>query len=100
MSRTIEVRPAARLEFDEAADWYEEQQQGTKAEFVQAVDIVLERVRTTPFAFPVVHGSKLRRALVDRFPYAVLFTVEDDLILVFAVFHTSRNPLIWRGRIG
>lgn len=99
MNRKIEFRPTARSEFDEAADWYEEQQYGLRAEFVHAVDAILASVLKSPASFPIVHGSKIRRAMVGRFPYAVLFEADDTRIIVYAVFHTSRNPMIWRGRI-
>ncbi|MBV9241507.1 MAG: type II toxin-antitoxin system RelE/ParE family toxin [Acidobacteria bacterium] len=99
MSFKVEFRPAARLEFDEAADWYEEQQPGLRAEFVREIDSVVSRIADRPLSFPVVQGSGIRRALVGRFPYAVLFEVSDELLVVHALFHTSRNPMIWRGRI-
>ena len=99
MNRLLEFRPAARKEFDEAADWYEEQRPGLRSEFVYAVDAALAKAFGSPFSFPIVQGSKIRRALVGRFPYAVFFGIDGDKIIVYAVLHTSRNPMIWRGRI-
>jgi hypothetical protein len=40
-----------------------------------------------------VWRDRVRRALVlDRFPYFVCFTVEDDQVTVIACFHASRDP--------
>jgi plasmid stabilization system protein ParE len=39
-----------------------------------------------------------RRALLKRFPYAVYFAVDNEIIVVLAVFHTSRDPESWRRR--
>jgi toxin ParE1/3/4 len=39
-----------------------------------------------------------RRALVRDFPYAVLFTVENDLMTVLAVLHLHRHPDMWKQR--
>lgn len=99
MKRNLEFRPEARIEFDDAADWYECQKPGLRSEFVFAVDAALFRIRENHFQFPVIHGTRIRRALVPRFPYAIFFDAEVTRIIVFAIFHTSRNPLIWRGRI-
>lgn len=99
MSRTVEFRPAARAEFDEAADWYEQQREGLRAEFVREVDTLLSRVLEDPLSFQIVHGTKTRRALIARFPYAVFFEADELRIIVYAIFHTSRDPMIWRGRI-
>lgn len=99
MNRILEFRPAAQVEFDEAAEWYEIQEQGLREMFVYAVDETLLRVMDGPQHFPVVHGSNTRRALIRKFPYAVFFEVHRDRIIVLALFHTSRNPLVWRYRI-
>lgn len=99
MSLRIEFRPDARIDFDEAADWYESQREGLRAEFVYSVNDALSRINITPYSFPVVEGTMLRRVLINRFPYSIIFSVAEDRILVYAVFHQSRNPMIWRGRI-
>ena len=99
MSFSLEFRPDARIEFDEAADWYEEQRIGLRASFVLAVDETLVRISTTPFAFPVVEGTLVRKAVISRFPYSIYYSVEGQGILIYSVFHHSRNPMIWRGRI-
>lgn len=100
MSRVVEFRPDARIEFDEAADWYEAQKNGLRREFVYAVNSTIIRIVSSPDMFPVVGGTFVRKALVNQFPYSIFFSATDQTILVYAVFHNSRNPLIWRGRIG
>lgn len=100
MKYPIEFRPAARQEFDEAADWYETQVPGLRVTFVHAVDEVLLRISTSPLAFPLVHGSQVRCAIIKKFPYVVLFEFEGEVrILVHAIFHTSRNPRNWQARL-
>ena len=50
-----------------------------------------------PQRFPV--GPKgIRRALLRRFPYMILFRATDDAIHIIAVFHTSRDPVRWQRR--
>jgi plasmid stabilization system protein ParE len=97
---SIEFLPEARLEFDEAADWYEEQREGLRTEFVQAVDTAINRIASAPRSYPIIEGSFTRRALLYKFPYSVIYSIENEGLLIYAIFHNSRNPLIWRGRIG
>lgn len=99
MSFTLDFRPDARIEFDDAADWYEEQRIGLRARFVLAVDETLVRLLKAPCAFPVVEGTVVRKAVINRFPYSIYYSVEGETILIYSVFHLSRNPMIWRGRI-
>lgn len=99
MAFTYEFRDAARLEFDDAADWHLGISEDKRDDFVLAVDVTISNILTRPRSYPIVEGNLIRRALVNRFPYAVFFLLDGDHIVILAVFHTSRNPLIWRGRL-
>jgi plasmid stabilization system protein ParE len=51
-----------------------------------------------PQQFPVIHKN-VRRALLRRFPYALMFVIETDTTLtVIACFHGSRDPAQWQRR--
>lgn len=95
----INVRPAALDELERAWIWYEEQRLGLGDEFRACVDAALAAAARDPLAYPRVEGE-LRRVLVRRFPYAVLYLVEPDRIEVIAVFHGARDPREWRRRVG
>ena len=51
-----------------------------------------------PESGPVTLGS-IRRRLVRRFPYAILYTIEADHILIIAVMHGHREPGYWKDRL-
>ncbi|MBK9216842.1 MAG: type II toxin-antitoxin system RelE/ParE family toxin [Chloracidobacterium sp.] len=99
MMPAIELGPAAREEFDEASDWYGEHAAELRSEFILTINKTLTQIRRLPLSFPVVYGHEIRRALVPTFPFAIFFEHEDSRIYIHAIFHTSRNPMIWRGRI-
>jgi plasmid stabilization system protein ParE len=83
---------------DDALAWYERDRPTLALEFLAELRASFDRIADGPFRYPHLR-SGVRRALVKRFPYAVYFTVEDDVILVVAVVHTSRNPAAWQRRI-
>jgi hypothetical protein len=59
---------------------------------------VIERMSASPRQFPVVYKN-VRRALLRRFPYALMFVIEpDDTLTVIACFHGSRDPAHWQKR--
>jgi len=68
---------AARGELIEAQDWYEGEATRQGGHFRQAIHALLERMSENPGQFPAVFKN-VRRALVRRFPYSLLFVVEDD----------------------
>ena len=98
-SMKINVRPAALDEMERAWSWYEEQRPGLGDEFRACVDAALAAVARDPRAYPRVEGE-LRRALVRRFPYVVMYLEEPDRVEVIAVFHGARDPREWRRRTG
>ncbi len=61
------------------------------------VQATIEVVRRNPEQFPRVDGE-VRRALVRRFPYAVLYLAAPESVAIIAVFHTSRYPAGWQER--
>ena len=95
MSRRFTVRPQAEAEFDEAAAWYSARSGGVGADFVRVVDATLAAIERNPLQFPKIYGA-MRRAVLRRFPYAVLFTASDEEIVVFSVFHSRRDPRRWQ----
>lgn len=89
--RTVRFLPEAEIEFRESTLWYYTQQQGLELEFVRCIDECLERIKHTPTLYPKVY-KKLRRAVVKRFPYVVVYDFSGKEIIVFAVFHSKRDP--------
>ncbi|MEW6350267.1 MAG: type II toxin-antitoxin system RelE/ParE family toxin [Thermodesulfobacteriota bacterium] len=95
---TFSFHPDAELELNEAIEYYERRTPGLGYDFSVEVGTTIQTIISHPEAWPVV-AADLRRSLVKRFPYAVLYTVEQDHIHVLAVMHVRRSPGYWRGRI-
>jgi plasmid stabilization system protein ParE len=91
------VRPLAAADLDEAFAWYESRSVGLGVDFLRAVDACFAAIGAAPLAYPVVYRSA-RRALLRRFPYAVLYVVNDDRIHILACTHMSLHPRRWRQR--
>ena len=96
---SVRFTQAARSELIDAQDWYEREAHGLGRRFLRAVDQVAERISANPLQFSVVYKN-VRRALLRRFPYSLLYIIEDDTntVLVIACFHASRDPSHWQRR--
>jgi len=96
-SRRLRFHPAAAHELESAAAWYEERTTGLGGEFVEAVRAVAESLLEAPERWPAVRGT--RRALVHRFPYAIVYRLKaEDTLEIVAVAHYKRRPRYWSGR--
>ena len=88
---------AAQADLADALAWYETQAPEIAPQFREAMRAVVARIERNPHQFaPSPHGA--RRALLRRFPYLVIFREQADAAYAVAVFHTSRDPRIWRRR--
>lgn len=98
MSNQLVFIPEAREEFDTDADFYENRQAGLGARFTLAVNAVLSLIAKNPKMHAVVLDDA-RKAVVCGFPYCVYYREEGDSVVILSVFHTSRDPADWQGRV-
>ena len=97
MSTPVIYRRLARAEFDDAVDWYEQQQAGLGDRFADAVHGVIARISANPNLHRVVHKD-IRRAIVRGWPYVIYYRIEPNQVVVTSVFHSKRNPKVWQSR--
>jgi toxin ParE1/3/4 len=88
----------ARLEMEEAAQFYDAQETGLGDQFLDAIQRAVEDVSANPRRWPVI-GHNVRRRLVGRFPYGILYRVGRVEVVVLAVMHLHRHPHYWMKRI-
>ena len=93
----IRLRPEALDELAEAWRWYEGQRQGLGDEFRACVDAVMAEIARAPLLSAKVQGE-VRRRIVRRFPFSVIYLSEPDHAEVLAVFHSARDPRRWHER--
>jgi plasmid stabilization system protein ParE len=87
----------AHQELIDAAEFYDTRLQSLGADFLDAVDDVIEWLSVSPGDFPIVEGD-VRRCRVARFPYCVYFRRLGDAIQVLVVMHHYRHPDYWKSR--
>lgn len=107
----IRAANSLRLRFDDeslteirgAAHWYDRQRRGLGDEFLEALELRLNELRDSPaLAGRVPHAPPdvpVRRVLLTRFPYAIVFLETDEEIRVIAVVHGKRKPGYWLRRV-
>ena len=99
MRRAARISEAASDELTDAVRWYEAQRPGLGAELFDAVTATIETIETQAeigtAAYP---DPQTRRVLVVRFPYQVVYRLDQDEIVVVAIAHLKRRPGYWQHR--
>ena len=90
--------PEAEAEFEAAVAWYEEHEAGLGLDFASEVDATIRQALVMPLAWPALDEG-IRRVLVNRFPYGIIYAPSDDGIFIVGVMHLRREPDYWRKRL-
>lgn len=101
--KVVRLSAEAIDELVEAAAWYRARRRGLESEFLAEVDRVLPLIGTSPAAFPrlldLPADLVVRRALLPRFPYALVFMDLGEHVRILAVAHAKRRPGYWLDRV-
>jgi toxin ParE1/3/4 len=89
--------PEALIEYSEAVQYYQQQRVEVAQAFINAIEDAIYRVRESPTRYIVI-DEDIRRCMTRKFPYGILYTIEQDYILILAVMHCSREPGYWKIR--
>ena len=96
---TLVFHPLAERELIAAARFYETHASGLGADFIRQMERTLADVVVHPNAGSLFMGTTIRRRLMQRFPYGVVYEVETENISVIAIMHLQRRPGYWKRRL-
>lgn len=90
------ILPLAKNDIREAARWYESRQIGLGKRFSLQVREKMNLIEKMPESFNIKYAN-IRTAVLTTFPFLIHYCIDDNrkLIIISAVYHTSRNPKIW-----
>ena len=94
----VEFLTSAQKEFEEIVNYYDHQREGLGNQFILEVRRTVRRIENFPDAWSPM-SSDVRRCQVHRFPYSVIYSVRDEIILIAAIQHHHRQPDHWRGLV-
>ena len=77
----------------------ESSEPGLGHQFAIEIFAAVERIKANPGMWPVL-DDQIRRCLVHRFPYGVIYSVDEQRsqVLILAVMHLHRQPGYWSER--
>ena len=88
----------AELELADAIGHYLERSAGLANEFLDEVDRAVATLLVFPESSAVLEAP-VRRKVLRKFPYSLLYMVEEDEIVIVAVASESREPRYWGSRL-
>jgi len=94
----VKIHEIAAKEFDEAIEWYENQSKGLGQRFKKAALEQVRKIKKNPEWF-LIEVDNIYKVYIPKFPYKILYTTENNEIVIWAVAHMHRKPWYWQSRI-
>ena len=88
----------AEIEMLEAAAYYEMHVKSLGENFLDIVETAVTEIAEEPTIWMEIYQG-IRRRLIRRFPYSILYSICDSEIVVVAIMHQKQKPNYWIGRI-
>jgi len=97
MAVELEIHPGALDEIQSAASWYSDRSESAAAAFVTELDKAIALIAEAPFRWPIAKNGA-RKFILNRFPFAVVYRVNESRLQILAVAHGHRRPGYWKSR--
>jgi len=94
----IELSDQAEEDFDNAYQYYNNESEIVAARFLNEVNISFEKIAGNPELYTKTDYD-LRKCVLQKFPFVIYYECKEDIVQIVSVFHTSRNPEIWKNRV-
>ncbi len=98
MNRSISIHEMAENELNDDADFYDLESPGLGETFINEIQKAIDLIARFPEASPLIRG-RIRRKILLKFPYALIYSLRVNEIRILAVAHQKRRPIYWRGRL-
>jgi len=89
--------PDAEEEFLQATEYYEACTGGLGYDFALEVFMTIQNILQYPKAWPILIEG-IHRCQTRRFPYGVIYSIQEDQIYILAIMHLHREPGYWKKR--
>ena len=94
----LDFHPGVFDELNEAYHWYQAQKKDLGERFFQDLDDAFKQIQTTPKFWPLADFG-MRKFVLKKFPYSILYPINQDHFKVLAVMHQRRKPGYWKDRL-
>jgi plasmid stabilization system protein ParE len=93
----LELSNEAEDDFDESYEYYSFKSTKIADNFFNIINASFSDISNNPFQYQNIFKD-VRKYVVRKFPFIIYYQINNISIRIIAIFHTSRNPLIWKER--
>lgn len=91
MNYDLVLLSSAVQDIQEAYDWYKTRNKDLALRFYDEVDHYINFIRKNPLNY-YIRSNGFRQTSLKIFPFLIIYKVRKNQILIYSVFHTSKDP--------
>lgn len=91
MKRNLKFTFRANVDTIVAYEFYESKRKNLGERFLNELENCYKSIVLNHTTYKVVH-TIYRQAVVKKFPFVILYSVDEKDIIITAIFNTSKNP--------
>lgn len=95
MKRSYKLLATAARELKEAFFYYQAKANGLGVDFINAFDECIRRILEFPETWRKLDEHH-HRCLMHRFPFGVIYRMDEDRVVAVSIMHLHRRPGSWR----
>ncbi len=88
----IIISELASLEITESIEYYESRKKGLGKQFLNSLRMALAILKSNPELFSIKRKLVYREMPLAKFPFIIIYEIIESEVVIYSVFHTSRNP--------
>ncbi len=88
----IRLHPKAEEDLNEALNHYFKIDINLEKKFISYLEQTFNKILDFPNLYQYETETS-QKVLMDKFPYIVIYEQYENIIMILAIFHTSRNPM-------
>ena len=91
MTYNLILKTRAKNSIANAVDFYELRQTQLDIRFLNLLKQYFSRLKTNPF-LQSIKFKNFREAYIQEFPYVIIYSIHENEIVIYDIFHTSQHP--------
>lgn len=91
MPYTLSKAAIIKEDVAEALDYYDAISESLALRFEKELNEAFDKLEQQPYYYFKING-KYRRIVLPSFPYMVVYRIEEQTVIVIAVFHQKKHP--------
>ena len=85
------IKEEARNDIFDAYHWYESKQIGLGDRLIKIIENQFKHIIKNPSSF-LIEIEQMRKLVIPKFPYVIIYEIEENNIFVYALFNTNQHP--------